>query len=132
MNLVDEAIVEAMNLTAIDFPPGESEPANAGLGLAASTLVKPPRLAMAPAAFECRRTVALAFGPQRELLIGEVLGVHVREGIVDPENTGRRFRGAAPGRPSVRQLLRPPARHVRAQAHHLCRVARQIAATRQA
>ena len=71
VNLVDEAIAEAMNLTAIDFPPGESEPVIAGLGLAASTLVKPPRLATAPAAFECRREVGLAFGPQRELLIGD-------------------------------------------------------------
>ena len=44
VNLVDEAIAEAMNLTSIDFPPGESEPVVAGLGLAASTLVKPPRL----------------------------------------------------------------------------------------
>ena len=57
VNLVDEAIAEAMNLTSIDFPPGESEPVVAGLGLAVSTLVKPPRLADAPAAFECRRTL---------------------------------------------------------------------------
>ena len=84
VNLVDEAIAEAMNLTAVDFPPGESEPAVAGLGLAASTQVKPPRLATAPAALECRRTVGMAFGPDRELMIGEVLGVHARAGIVDP------------------------------------------------
>jgi flavin reductase (DIM6/NTAB) family NADH-FMN oxidoreductase RutF len=96
INLVDEAIAEAMNLTATDFPPGESEPMIAGLGLAASTLVKPPRLAKAPAAFECRREVGLAFGPQRELLIGEVLGVHVREGIVDPENLNVDFEALRP------------------------------------
>jgi flavin reductase (DIM6/NTAB) family NADH-FMN oxidoreductase RutF len=52
--------------------------------LAASSLVKPPRLAGAPAAFECRRYVALAFGAHRELMVGEVVGVHVRAGIVDP------------------------------------------------
>ena len=69
VNLVDEGIADDMNLTAIDFPPEESEPAVAGMKLAASTLVKPPRLAGAPAAFECRRTVGMAFGPQRELLI---------------------------------------------------------------
>src|SRR5262245_5431438 len=71
-------------MTAIDFPPEESEPAVAGMKLAASMLVKPPRLADAPAAFECRRTVGMAFGPQRELVIGEVLAVHARAGIVDP------------------------------------------------
>jgi len=83
VNLVDEGIAEAMNLTATDFPPGEGEPTALGMATLASTLIKPPRLAQAPAAFECRRSVGLAFGPQRELLIGEVLAAHVREGIVE-------------------------------------------------
>ena len=96
VNLVDEAIAEAMNITATDFPPGESEPKAAGMPVAASTLVKPPRLADAPAAFECRRMVGMAFGPQRELLIGEVLGVHVREGIVDPVSLNVDFAALAP------------------------------------
>jgi flavin reductase (DIM6/NTAB) family NADH-FMN oxidoreductase RutF len=71
VNLVDEGIAEAMNLTATDFPPGEGEPTALGIATMASTLVKPPRLAQSPAAFECRRTVGLAFGPQRELLIAK-------------------------------------------------------------
>jgi flavin reductase (DIM6/NTAB) family NADH-FMN oxidoreductase RutF len=96
VNLVDEAIAEAMNLTAIDFPPGESEPIIAGLELSASAQVKPPRLANAPAAFECRRSVALAFGPQRELLIGEVLGAYAREGTVDPESLNVDFSALRP------------------------------------
>jgi flavin reductase (DIM6/NTAB) family NADH-FMN oxidoreductase RutF len=96
VNLVDEAIAEAMNITATDFPPEESEPPAAGLRVATSTLVKPPRLADAPAAFECRRSVGMAFGPQRELLIGEVLGVHVREGIVDPVTLNVDFAALAP------------------------------------
>jgi len=96
VNLVDEPIAEAMNFTAIDFPASESEPLVAGLGLAASALVAPPRLAAAPAAFECRRKVALAFGPQRELLIGEVLGVNVRAGIVDPATFNVDFNALRP------------------------------------
>jgi flavin reductase (DIM6/NTAB) family NADH-FMN oxidoreductase RutF len=96
VNLVDEPIAEVMNLTAIDFPPSESEPLAAGLELAASTLIAPPRLAAAPAAFECRRKVALAFGPQRELLIGEVLSVHVRAGIVDPATLNVDFAALRP------------------------------------
>jgi flavin reductase (DIM6/NTAB) family NADH-FMN oxidoreductase RutF len=96
VNLVDEGIADAMNLTATDFPPGEGEPEALGLPTASSTLVKPPRLAAAPAAFECRRTVGLAFGPQRELLIGEVLAVHVREGIVDPATFNVDFAALAP------------------------------------
>ena len=96
VNSVDEAIAEAMNLTATDFPRGEGEPTALGMATMASTLVKPPRLAQAPAAFECRRTVGLAFGPQRELLIGEVLAVHVRDGIVDPATLNVDFAALAP------------------------------------
>jgi flavin reductase (DIM6/NTAB) family NADH-FMN oxidoreductase RutF len=96
VNLVDEGIAEAMNITATEFPPEESEPVMAGLEVAASVQVKPPRLAAAPAAFECRRTVGMAFGPQRELLIGEVLGVHVRSGIVDPTTLNVDFAALAP------------------------------------
>jgi len=96
VNLVDEAIAEAMNVTAIDFPPGESETVAADLELAASIQVKPPRLATAPAAFECRRTVGLMFGARRELLIGEVLGVHVRPGIVDPDTLNVDFAALRP------------------------------------
>jgi flavin reductase (DIM6/NTAB) family NADH-FMN oxidoreductase RutF len=96
VNLVDEALADDMNLTATDFPPGEGEPTALGIPVAESSLVKPPRLAAAPAAFECRRMVGLAFGPQRELLIGEVLGVHVRAGIVDPATLNVDFRALAP------------------------------------
>jgi flavin reductase (DIM6/NTAB) family NADH-FMN oxidoreductase RutF len=96
VNLVDEGIAEAMNVTATEFPPEESEPAIAGLSVAPAVQVKPPRLADAPAAFECRRTVGMAFGPQRELLIGEVLGVHVRAGIVDPATLNVDFLALAP------------------------------------
>jgi flavin reductase (DIM6/NTAB) family NADH-FMN oxidoreductase RutF len=85
-----------MNITATEFPSDMSEPEIASLRTAPSTLVKPPRLADAPASFECRRAVGLAFGPQRELLIGEVLGVHVREGIVDPVTLNIDFAALAP------------------------------------
>lgn len=50
VNLVDEATAEAMNVTAIDFPPDESEIGPASLTLADSVEVAPPRVAEAPAA----------------------------------------------------------------------------------
>jgi flavin reductase (DIM6/NTAB) family NADH-FMN oxidoreductase RutF len=96
VNLVDEGIADAMNLTATDFPPSEGEPMALGIPMLPSSLVAPPRLADAPAAFECRRTVGLAFGPQRELLVGEVLGAHVRQGIVDPVTLNVDFAALAP------------------------------------
>jgi flavin reductase (DIM6/NTAB) family NADH-FMN oxidoreductase RutF len=84
VNLVDEAIVEAMNVCAVDFPPEESEIAAAGFTPAASGTVTVPRLAEAPAALECRLFVTLNPGQGRELVVGEVVAIHARDGIVDP------------------------------------------------
>lgn len=84
VNLVDEAMAEAMNVCAIDFPPDVSEVAEAGLTLAPGIDVPVPHIAEAPFALECRRSVSLAFGPDREILVGEVLRLHARDGLVDP------------------------------------------------
>jgi len=83
VNMVDEALADAMNLCATDFPAEISEVASAGLTTAPSTTIATPRIAEAPAALECVRELSLAFGPQRELLIGKVTHVHVREDVMD-------------------------------------------------
>ncbi|MDP3546940.1 MAG: flavin reductase family protein [Phreatobacter sp.] len=83
VNMVDEALADAMNLCATDFPAEISEVASAGLTTAPSTSIRTPRIAEAPAALECVRELSLAFGPQRELLIGKVTHVHVREDVMD-------------------------------------------------
>lgn len=84
VNIADEPMLPDLVDCAIDFPPGDSEVERLGLPLEPSLHIDPPRLAAAPFAFECRRKVALDFGPFRTIVIGEVVGVHVREGIVDP------------------------------------------------
>lgn len=85
VNLVDEATAAAMNIAATDFPPDQSEIEPAALTLEASSLVAPPRIAEAPAALECRNHTTLIVATDRRLVVGEVLAVHVRDGIVDPE-----------------------------------------------
>jgi flavin reductase (DIM6/NTAB) family NADH-FMN oxidoreductase RutF len=123
VNLVDEAIAEAMNITATDFPPEESEPAIANLRLAASTLVKPPRLADAPAAFECRRVVRPGLRTAARAADRGGAGRARARGDRRSRHPQHRLRSTGPGRPPVRQHVRAPARHVRAQTHHLRRVA---------
>lgn len=83
VNLVDEALAEAMNITAVDFPPQESEVAAANLALAPSTDVKVPRIASAPAALECRWLHSVNFSPERELLLAEVVRAWTRDGVMD-------------------------------------------------
>lgn len=85
VNLVDEGLAEAMNICAIDFPPEVSEIDAAGLSLLPGVSVAVPRIAEAPFALECRKQVSLAFSPTRELLIGEVVRIHARAGLVDPK-----------------------------------------------
>jgi flavin reductase (DIM6/NTAB) family NADH-FMN oxidoreductase RutF len=86
VNLVDEAFGPKMNLAATDFPPGESEVDAVGLTLAPSVKVKVPRLAEAPVSLECTLREAVKLGPDHYALLGNVLYLHVREGLVDPTN----------------------------------------------
>jgi flavin reductase (DIM6/NTAB) family NADH-FMN oxidoreductase RutF len=86
INLVDEAHAEAMNLTCIDAPPEVDEIALAGIEVAASVKVAPPRIATAPASFECRVLHFLETGPHQSVVIGEVVYAHVGDAfIADPE-----------------------------------------------
>lgn len=86
INMVEEAMAEVMNLCATDFPPDVSEVEALGIATAPSRHVPVPRIASAPFALECSRTVSLAFSDTRELLIGEVLGIHARHDLADPTN----------------------------------------------
>jgi flavin reductase (DIM6/NTAB) family NADH-FMN oxidoreductase RutF len=85
VNIVDDALLQAMNVCAIPFPPGTDEIKLAGLTPVAGTHVRCPRLAEAPAALECRRYLTLEVGRSREIILGKVLGVFVREDAVDPQ-----------------------------------------------
>jgi flavin reductase (DIM6/NTAB) family NADH-FMN oxidoreductase RutF len=84
VNLVDEPIAEAMNLCAIDFPPEVSEIEVAKLELLPSERVRAARIAQSPVHLECRRLTMLQPGRERYIILGEVLWLHVRDGIVDP------------------------------------------------
>ena len=83
IHMVDEQIAASMNDCAIDFPSGDSEVDAVGLATLPSIDVAVPRLAAAPFALECRQHVVLAFGAGRELLVGNVLRLHARDGLID-------------------------------------------------
>ena len=83
VNLVDESVAQAMNLTAASLPFGTSEMTAAGLTAAPSSVVKPPRIAEAPASLECSEWGTLQIGGNR-LIIGLVKRIHVREELLDP------------------------------------------------
>ncbi len=82
INLVGYDNAEAMNITAIDFPPEVDEITQAGLTTLPSLKVKPPRIAESPVAFECRRLVTVEVHNDRALVLAEILAMHVRDDCV--------------------------------------------------
>lgn len=86
---------DAMNMSSAAVAPGVDEFALAGLEPAPSRLVKPPRVARSPAAFECRhwKTIQLPGDPKRpehvySVIFGMVVAIYIddayiKDGIVD-------------------------------------------------
>jgi flavin reductase (DIM6/NTAB) family NADH-FMN oxidoreductase RutF len=86
VNIASSAMVDAMETCAIDFPPGVDELELAGLTAVPGTHVRCPRILEASASLECRRYMTLEIGKSREIILGEVLGIFVRDGLVDREH----------------------------------------------
>jgi len=93
-NLVTRRHAEAMNRTSAPFPHGVNEFEMAGLAAAPSRLVKPPRVADAPAALECKLLLVLPIKDldgkptPNTLILGQVVGVHIdpaflKDGLFD-------------------------------------------------
>jgi flavin reductase (DIM6/NTAB) family NADH-FMN oxidoreductase RutF len=85
VNIVSFAIAEAMHVCGSRYPRGVDELKEAGLTAVPGTKVASPWIAEAPAAFECRRHVTLELGKSRQIVMGEIVYAHYREGVVDPD-----------------------------------------------
>lgn len=88
LNMVSEALAEAMNITCIEAPAGVSELELAQLGTKPSSKVRPPRIAASPVTFECELVTALSFGPNQAMVLGRVLEAHVGDEFVKNSTTG--------------------------------------------
>jgi flavin reductase (DIM6/NTAB) family NADH-FMN oxidoreductase RutF len=123
-NFVSRPLVEAMNRTSAPVGPGVDEMALADLERVPSTRVRPPRVAAAPAALECRLLQILRLHDldgqplQNHLAIGQVVGVHIdpaylKDGLFDTAlarpvlRAG--YRGDYAEISNMFELLRPPA-----------------------
>lgn len=86
VSMVHEGNLEAMNVTAVNAPPEVDEIELAGLTCAASVHVKPPYIANAPAAFECRLWQLIEPSANAGIVLGEVLAVHIEDRLLDEED----------------------------------------------
>ena len=89
VNIVDDPLAEAMNVTSGEYPPGVDEFALAGLKAAPGVRVRAPRVAEAPISLECRvsQIVEVGRGPH-QVVFGEVVYFHIRDDLYRAE-TGR-------------------------------------------
>jgi len=85
VNMVDEAIVERTVLCGSDFPPHISEPEAVGFDLTPSSMVKVPRIAQAPIAWECKLFRMLDFSKVRSIIFGEIVGMYFQDELLDEE-----------------------------------------------
>jgi len=91
VNIAPESLTEAVIRSADDLPHGESEFAHTGLAEAASTQVRPPRIAGVPVAYECTLLNILELGANHWIM-GAVVHVHVDESVYVGERDGKRHR----------------------------------------
>lgn len=81
VNMVTAELLAAMNVSAADFPAGESELHASGLHESPSVHVKVPRVAESLASMECRLHSTQDFG-NYTLIFGEVVMFHVADHLV--------------------------------------------------
>ena len=82
VNLVSDRTGPAMVVTAIDFDPLVSEVTEAGLAVAPSVRIAPPRLVDSPVAFECEHYQTVELPGDRDLVLGRVVMMHVADEAV--------------------------------------------------
>src|SRR3954464_1579188 len=90
VNMATYELREAVNVTSQFLYPETDEAALAGLDMVPSRIIAPPRVAASPIHLECRFhcSVALpgnAFDQVHHVVIGRVVGVHIRDDVITPE-----------------------------------------------
>lgn len=83
VHICDTALVEKMEICAIKFDDDIDELEAAGLATRPGVSVRAPRILEAPTALECKRMFTLEVGPARQIVLGEVVGIHVRQNLVN-------------------------------------------------
>lgn len=85
VNIVDEDLAEAMNLTSGEYGPDVDEFELTGLEAVTGVAVAAPMVATSPVRLECRltQTVELDDPPTNTVVFGKVVLMHVRSDLLD-------------------------------------------------
>ena len=83
VNIVSNALRDAMNASSAAAEAGVDEFALADLKTAPCNEIAPPRVAAAPAVLECRLWQVIDMpGPTNFMVLGEVVGVHIDDAVL--------------------------------------------------
>lgn len=88
IHIVTHAMVEQVSLASCEYPRGVNEFTKAGFTPVASDLVRPPRVVESPVAFECKVNQVIELGSAGaagNLVICEVLRMHIKESVLDAD-----------------------------------------------
>ena len=88
INIMNYGMVEQASLASTEYPRGTNEFVKAGFTEAPSEVVKPPRVAESPVAFECKVNEVIHLGTEGgagNLVICEVLLVHLHDNYATKE-----------------------------------------------
>ena len=86
VNIVDYDMVQQVSLSSCDFPKGVNEFEKAGLTMAPSSLIRPPRVKESKVSMECKVIEVKALGTEGgagNIVICEILCLHIEESILD-------------------------------------------------
>jgi flavin reductase (DIM6/NTAB) family NADH-FMN oxidoreductase RutF len=87
-SLVTYEVAEQMNITSSTVGPEVSEPELAGLEMAPSLVVRPPRVKKSPVAFECRHLKTVEVPPSDgkpamySIVMGEIVSIYVDDSVI--------------------------------------------------
>lgn len=90
INICDYTMVQQMSLSSCEYPKGVNEFLKAGFTPKAATQIKPPMVAEAKIQLECKVQEVKSLGEQGgagQLVIAEVLVMHVHDSILNAEGT---------------------------------------------
>ncbi len=88
INVVNFGLVEQASLASTEYPQGVDEFVKAGLTAAASTTVRPPRVAESPVSFECTVEQVIPLGTEGgagNLVVCQVRLIHIRDEYLDAQ-----------------------------------------------
>ncbi len=88
INVVNFGLVEQASLASTEYPQGVNEFVKAGLTAAASTTVRPPRVAESPVSFECTVEQVIPLGAEGgagNLVVCQVRLIHIRDEYLDAQ-----------------------------------------------